>query len=800
MSLFQLEEPLEQDVVTQLLAELEFRASRVEGHQQARIDQVVRKILGADEPSQQAPDTSAESVEATAVQRRPAIEPSKSMSGVREKSKRTRGAASSIQRGRQTVWVPPGESVMVQGRRLPDGMVYVGSSLRGVSQYVETEPALINPLLLVDDRFPDIDGHYMSYWPSYADITPASRAAYLDWLADGRPGGAYIGYVFLFFYGIERRLLFDKSRDDVPISETNALASEIERLLNLYGESGSFVRYAVQLLSFARCLEVDLDARSLEPPLDRRGWDLSLELKLGLGSIVAAEEPLPALWALSWMRLDPNATLRTAAVRCAEEFNELFQVRYQEIHGTGMKIQRNKTPLTHYYQPASKSFRSQVTINADEIPDVSRLIRPRLQLRAIAESVTNELDPYSRWVGKHGDRESLGAIALLPKELARARQSEELRTFNRRIESALTGTNAATIPVSQLIDGFPAKKANAFSTKEASTFAQLLERLGFGVAPDIRYSNVNLTKHQHAAVFRLDTDETEPSHQYQAATVLLQLGAAVSAADGTISADEERLLESHLEESLHLSETDRTRLRAYLQWLLVEPPSLTRMKSRMQGLSDSERRRIARFAITIAGTDGVVSSDEVKVLNRVYNLLGLDANQLHRDLHELASAPPTQPVTVMQPDEPSGHRIPPPPWRGRSQDFVELDHEKIVAIMKDTREVADLLTSIFEGPTEPESAEEDLVSAEVEEQSSTAADVAGRLLDPTHTELVRFLASRPNWPRSEFEEATSQLGLMPAGAMETINDAAFEQCDEPLIEGDDPLEMNEYALKELLNA
>ncbi len=40
---------------------------------------------------------------------------------------------------------------------------------------------------------------------------------------------------------------------------------------------------------------------------------------------------------------------------------------------------------------------------------------------------------------------------------------------------------------------------------------------------------------------------------------------------------------------------------------------------------------------------------------------------------------------------------------------------------------------------------------------------------------------------------------MPSGAVETINSAAFERCDEPLIEGDDPLEMNELALKELLD-
>ena len=55
-------------------------------------------------------------------------------------------------------------------------------------------------------------------------------------------------------------------------------------------------------------------------------------------------------------------------------------------------------------------------------------------------------------------------------------------------------------------------------------------------------------------------------------------------------------------------------------------------------------------------------------------------------------------------------------------------------------------------------------------------------------------------PDSEFEESAVELGLMPAGAIETINDVAFELCDEPMIEGDDPLEVNKFAIKELLDA
>ena len=40
-------------------------------------------------------------------------------------------------------------------------------------------------------------------------------------------------------------------------------------------------------------------------------------------------------------------------------------------------------------------------------------------------------------------------------------------------------------------------------------------------------------------------------------------------------------------------------------------------------------------------------------------------------------------------------------------------------------------------------------------------------------------------------------GLMPGGAMESINDAAFQLCDEPLLEGADPIEINPYAREEL---
>ncbi len=675
-------------------------------------------------------------------------------------------------------------------------MVYVGRSLNSVSQYVTVDPALIDPSLPVDNRSPDTEGRHMGYWPSYSAITPASRAAYLDWLAEGRPGGAYVGYVFLFFYGIERRILYDIGHADITGEEAGALIAEVERLLGLYGENGSFSGYARGLLSLANCLRVDMDFSGLEPPLIRQGWELPLEVKLALGSLVASGDPLPASWALSWLRLHPEISLRTAAIRCPDEFNDLFKLRYHEVHGAGMKIPRNKTPLAHSYRPASASFSYPVKLGTGKLPDVTRLKRPIRSLQKLAEAITDELDPYSRWVGKHRDRDSLSAISLLPFELVGKRQSTELRDLLQRVESALAGKDTATIAVPDLVAGFPTQSQDAFSLREATSFAQLLERLGFGIAPDIRYSKINFSKHEYAAVFRLPDQHSRPSGRYQAATVLLHLGAAVGAADGTVTADEERLLETHLEQSLELPIADRRHLRAHLQWLLIEPPSLNRMKSRMKTLKPSDRELVARFVVTVAGADGSVSSDEIRVLNRVYKLIGLDTEQLHRNIHELASAP----VTVIVPDDTKRYRVPLSPSTDiLDSDGVELDRERIAEVMKATREVSDLLTEIFEGPTDTEPTEPDIADVEYDRTSPTT-DIAGGPLDPAHVGLVQFLAQRPYWPVSEFEQSAAKFGLLPAGAIETINDVAFQLCDEPLIEGDDPLDLNEYALKELLNA
>ena len=99
----------------------------------------------------------------------------------------------------------------------------------------------------------------MPYWPSYSGIGPQARATYLDWLASGRSDTRYgVGYVFLYFYGLERRFFVDKPDED----EKRLLIAEVERLLRIYGDNRSVKGYLGAFLDAAQAtLGVDVQGK-----------------------------------------------------------------------------------------------------------------------------------------------------------------------------------------------------------------------------------------------------------------------------------------------------------------------------------------------------------------------------------------------------------------------------------------------------------------------------------------------------------------------------------------------------------
>lgn len=672
-------------------------------------------------------------------------------------------------------WVPLGETVEVHGLTLQGGL-YVGRHLDAIAGFRGTEPALIDPRASVDLRNPDSAGGHMGYWPSYDSIHPSSRGAYLRWLEAGRPGGAYIGYVFLFFYGIERRVIRDIAVDGDGTEELPALLAEIERLLGLYGANGSFSSYAGDFLAMAKLTGRTLDISTLTPPRERTGWDLPIELKLVAGATAAAGQPLPADWALAWALHHPEIPLRTPATRCPEELADLFCLRYSETHGEGLRITANKSPLKLAYRPASASFGGAVELSTPELPDVTRVKGPVRQLAALIDSSTADLDAYSRYVGRHDDRTSARAVALLPAELRGGRAPAELAAMIATIpEDGLASVRSRQVVTLFGGDGKLPKR-------DAMAVADLLAAHGVGLEPDIRVGTINFSHHPQAVVWRdADAADATVGAGFAAASVLLHLGVMVGASDGEVSDVEQEQLEGALEQAFELPPAGRRRLRAHLRWLVEVRPGIAGLKARVGDLDVDRRSLIARYLLAVAGADGHIASQEVDTLRKLYGILGLDPEEIHRDLHGAAAGP----VTVISADADTGDFVVP--------GEVQLDRRRLEEVLSSTRQVADVLTTVFVAEEEePDATEPVAPSAEDDGRS-----VAG--LDGPHTALLQQLAAQEEWSREDVARFAEDLDLLPAGAIETINDAAFAIADAPLIEGDDPIELDGQVLKEMLH-
>ncbi|WP_437774003.1 TerB N-terminal domain-containing protein [Arthrobacter sp. KNU40] len=707
-------------------------------------------------------------------------------------------------------WYGANESLdLGQGVRIT-GMVYAGQGL--TSPRGGVEPSLIDPTLRVDSRNPDWSGECLNYWPSYADITPAGRAAYLAWLIQGRRlPDTPIGYVFLFMYGLERRVLVDIAKQPELAPELAGIKAEMVALLEAYRHSsGSFSSYASRFIAVIDFIMLQATDDSPRPPaLTESRWEVPLSLRAHLGAFAADETAIPADWALAWAWFHPEVAVRTAATRCTEEFTRLFRLRYHQRFGDGFTVRPGAAKVELSYTTASSQIGT-VTMTIGEIPDVFAQRAPQKKLAALFDDVTAELDTYSRWLGRNPDKAgSLAAAALLPSDLL-LEADGPVGDFRTWVQGKLE-RDRTEITGHALFEHWPPNNGEKLAKPEAVNLATLLDSFGAGLEPDVRFGGTAITTDTPVVLFRAQTGSPHSATpSYSTALTMTHLAAAVMAADGDISPAEVNHLTAHIESSLQLTEPERTRLHAHLQWLGASGVMLSGLTKRLSTLTSAQKAILGDMLVAVAVADGHIALGEVSTLQKIYKLLDLDAGLVTSRLHYAITGQNSSaagPVTVRLAGNPDpGFPVPSPPSPGAqnatSTNNYTLSASTIQAKMAETAEVSALLGDIFSEDTsertEPRANRPTL--AEVNTPTSADEPEARPVgnLDASHSKLVRALAGREQLPWTDFEDLAAQYGLLPEGARDTVNEAALDASDEPLLEGNETLTINSYALQELL--
>jgi hypothetical protein len=357
-------------------------------------------------------------------------------------------------------WVPPGGKIIVQGFVIQEGMIYVGSNLPNVRGY-GVEPALIDPSEPVDLSAADCHARCAGYWPSYDRITPAARASYLQWLATGKcDPEADLGYVFLYFYGLERRALSDAAGNPQAKAELPAIEREVQRLDGIYGKQRSFHAYARAFLDYlAAGKGVTQTLDQLPAPRSSRGHGLNLELRIGLALHARAGRPLSAPWALAWYLSVPDFSRRQTVVRCPDVFAALFNAEFGKRFGEGLKLPVNKTRIKVTCRPASASFAGGSFTVDLHLPEVSVLSGPVKKLQELGDVCCTILDPYVRFLGAHPQQAELPEARQLLSECLGAAETAALRLDSGKIAALRADSAKVAVLLGDVFAGEDADSA-----------------------------------------------------------------------------------------------------------------------------------------------------------------------------------------------------------------------------------------------------------------------------------------------------------------------------------------------------
>jgi uncharacterized tellurite resistance protein B-like protein len=664
-------------------------------------------------------------------------------------------------------WIPKGESLRVGPFTLTDPMVY---TCEANPEHDEASCINLELPLAQSIRVPTAR---LGYYPTYAALSPEQRSYYLSWLSSGRsaPLGE-IGYAFLFFYGLERRLL-------VEGQDLSLVVKAVVRLLHAYTFSGSFDRYLGGFLAF--CL-----ARTGIEKLKDKWFDAVFGasrlkrdedfLAVALAWFYQRDVPLPCEWALRIAKLDARCPRSVVIDRLPDQFNALFDKRYCEEFGEGLRLRASESDRALTYRPASPSLLSHFTYDSYPCVRLANVLGIQSQfspLVSLWSSCVDELRPLSRIAAKGVELTTRAAYDALPDEL-----KETVEHPDRPAWEALAARNAgedgfAVVQVSALASLQGIGERAKLTLKQSETLAETAHAVGFIIERDVRVTNRPYHWDEVVSLLRpLEKPCLPTDSRYAAASLMLELGLFVAAADGEIEQEEVDQIAHFLEAQFLLDPPDARRLEALKRVLQQRPPSITGLGKRLQSALPAEQREtVGRFLVGIAAANGVIDRKEISALRGAYRALDLDIAVLNALLEEFRRESQKPAELARAEGEDAGGEVIPP--RGVTPDVrgFALNQGLLGRIMADTQEVARLLGEAMRdvdgenGHDEPGQIARPRCS---ENPRFSGLDVR------YHAVLVEILARR-RWNRGDFEALVRQFSLMPLSTFEVINEWSDER-------------------------
>ncbi|WP_417391208.1 TerB N-terminal domain-containing protein [Gimesia sp.] len=629
----------------------------------------------------------------------------------------------------------------------------------------------------------------LPYWPSYRQCSPEQRRNYLNWLTSGRcEANIELGYVFIYFYGLERRIIQD-------CKDTQAIIQELLRLLPIYKSSRSFQRYCSSLLWMAAITTIQtsqLRDELLRQIIDATEFWSEANLSALLSIYEKQNLPLPPDVAFLVTEHDSRSPRSVVFKRHPEKFRALFSSRFSDEFKNGFRLKASKRDYNYDYRPASESLiriQSRFSQNRTLLPNTLGIPSQFKPLIQIWSEVIDDLKSFDRVQRKSNTDQVLTAdvYEALPEELRNDDHPDSETWYQIIDQNTDDSAGVAFVPVSQLATARGISERSKLTKKQCEQILNSADCMDLCLEPDSRETGQNYRWDEFVSIFPREHDSTENLKSYHAASILLRLGMSIAAADGTVDKDELALITIHLEQQFDLSPQESVRLEHLSLLLSRYPVDDTRLATKLQELPETQRNLIGDLLVGIASADEIITPDECKALKKTFRNLKLDPTRIDRLSDGVVSL-----------DNDSS-----------SEDELVLNHDRIREIMSETSQVAEFLQNVMVEDEEAERVSventkepdlkgnsnsviveqavftEEKTEVKFESGPENNFDISYVGLDARYHTFLEELLSRSHWSLSELETNARSQGLMLMGAIEAINEWSLETLGDWLIDESD---------------
>lgn len=335
--------------------------------------------------------------------------------------------------------------------------------------------------------------------------------------------------------------------------------------------------------------------------------------------------------------------------------------------------------------------------------------------------------------------------------------------------------------------------------------ADALQSLHVALMPNPRVS-LQLPKiGQPFVLYRCGIEEIPDSEiaPFRLASLALTFAAFVAHADSVLSPEESKRLVDMVQAAPKLSDRGRLDLGAHLRWLQAVPAEPAALRSRLSAFSAEDRHQLGLVALSVASADVSVHPAEIRALQRIYKMLGLNEDGVLSDLHSALAGPTGLTAIQIATATAPGFAIPispDAPTKLGKPGEIHLDADRLRQIGESTQRVNEILSKVFTEEEVEAAAEKTATAMIPHEPAAVAADGVRVMdfdgLDARYKSFLSELLTRPEWPRPELDMLARAHQLMTDGALEAINEWAFDRHGDALVEDGDPATIQRHVISQ----